>query len=134
MPADPDATNVSPVSDVEKGSVACVALGFLFFIAVTVVGVVFFLLGQTDPTGDALAAAAACGTLSHQTYDTLVDTCKATPGCSVDSIPHYWGEQAGCVYFSGMAVPRCAHSELANGLAHTAELSGRVAQHGTLRS
>jgi hypothetical protein len=110
MPADPDATNVSPVSDIEKGSVMCVALGGVFFIAVTVVGVVFFLLGQTDPTGIALDAAAACGTLSHQTYETMMDTCKATEGCNVDLIPHYWGKDAGCVYFSGTAVPLCVRT------------------------
>ena len=100
MPGDPRAADVSPVSggDIEKGSVLCVALGFMLFAGVTAVGLILFLLGQDEPTD--LAQAALCGTLSHQEYQTTVDNCAGNATCE-DAIPHYWNSDAGCVYFSG---------------------------------
>jgi hypothetical protein len=107
MPADPRATDVSPVAgdDIEKGSTKCVALGGVLFVGVTAVGLIVFLLGQDDPATDALTdQAALCGTLSHQAYDTAVEACAGDAACEA-ALPHYWNSDAGCVYFSGAAPP-----------------------------
>jgi K(+)-stimulated pyrophosphate-energized sodium pump len=80
--------------------VLLVALAGMFFAGVTAVGVVVFLLGQDDPTGADLAAAANCGTMSHQVYDTLHEACNGDATCE-GALPHYWAPEAGCVYFSG---------------------------------
>lgn len=107
MPADARATDTSAVSgdSLEKGSKLLVALGFLLFAGVTAVGIIVFLLGQDDPaTALDLARAAACGTLSHQVYETAVEACGSDAACK-DALPHYWNEDAGCAYFSARHAP-----------------------------
>ena len=100
MPSDPAATDVSDVKDVETGSWPLVGAAFLLFAGTVVFGLVFFLLGQDDPTGAALDAAASCGALSHSEYQTSKEICNGNETCE-NEIPHYWSEAAGCVYFSG---------------------------------
>ena len=105
--ADPRATDVSPVAgdDLEKGSIVLVVLGFVFFAAVTAVGIIFFLLGQDDPANEAdYSRAAACGTMSHQEYSNAIDLCGGDSTCE-DQLPHYWNSAAGCVYFPGALTP-----------------------------